>query len=213
MKSVFCAISAFLLSFTASAYYPIVNNYSKYEYGGSGKIWQIIQTPHGIMHFANDAGILEFDGREWELTPVSNRSSVRSLYYDAEQNRLYFGATNEFGYLDYSDFNKAQYVSLVDQLRSEANEIWGIDKLNDVFFLRESSSVFKVSNNSSQRFDFNNKVSVSKVIDGDYYIFVNGSGVLVNQSVGGGYFLTFERCRRAQGQGYMRHSETRREQL
>ena len=157
MKSVFCAISAFLLSFTASAYYPIVNNYSKYEYGGSGKIWQIIQTPHGIMHFANDAGILEFDGREWELTPVSNRSSVRSLYYDAEQNRLYFGATNEFGYLDYNCFQKPQYVSLVDQLRSEANEIWGIDKLNDCFFLRENSTVFKVSQNSSQRFDFNNK--------------------------------------------------------
>ena len=192
MKSVFCAISAFLLSFTASAYYPIIHNYSKYEYGGSGKIWQIIQTPHGIMHFANDAGILEFDGREWELTPALNRSGVRSLYYDEELNRLYFGATNEFGYLDYSNFQKTRYVSLVDQLRTEVYEIWGIDRFNDGFFLRENSSVFKVSDNSSQRFDFNNKVSVSKVVDGDYYIFVNGSGVFVNRPVGGGNFSALE---------------------
>lgn len=188
MKKVFSALLATLVSVSASAYYPIVYNFSKNEYGGAGKIWQIIQNPYGIMHFANDAGILEFDGREWELTPVSNRSSVRSLYYDSEQNRLYFGAANEFGYLDYNDTRKPTYVSLIDHLGMEANEIWGIDKVNDLVFLRENNKIFKVSKNSAQSFDFNSKVTVSKVIDGEYYVFVNGAGVFVNRAIGGGNF-------------------------
>ncbi|MGM9792238.1 MAG: hypothetical protein ACI3Y4_07550 [Candidatus Cryptobacteroides sp.] len=157
MKKDLCTILAMLVSFSASAYYPIVHNYSKTEYGGAGKNWQIIQDPYGIMHFANDAGILEYDGREWELTPVSNRSGVRSLYYEQEQNRLYFGATNEFGYLDYNYSQKPHYVSRIDDLGLEVNEIWGIDIINDCFFLRENNRIFRVSRNSSQSFDFNNK--------------------------------------------------------
>lgn len=188
MYKVFSAILASFVSLSATAYYPIVHTYSKADYGGSGKIWQIIQSPYGIMHFANDAGILEFDGREWELTQIANRSSVRSLFYEEELNRLYFGATNEFGYLDFNSPQRPQYVSLMNHIGMEINEIWGIDKVADYFFLRENNKIIKVSDNSVQSFDFNNKVSLSKVIDGDYYVFVNGYGVYVNPSIGGGNF-------------------------
>lgn len=184
MKKFSCIVFSLFAGIGAYAYYPIVRNYTKDEYKGAGKNWQIYQSPYGNMYFANDAGILEFDAWEWTLTNAYNRTSVRSIYYDENENRLYFGAINEFGYLDYNNSTGARYVSLIDRLGTAANDIWGINKINDVFFLRENNKVFKLSGNSSQSIDFNNKISVSQAIDDDYYIFVKGSGVFVSHNGG-----------------------------
>lgn len=184
MKRLFCIVFASLSSFWAAAYYPIVHNYSKNEYKGAGKNWQISQSPYGNMYFANDAGILEFDGKEWRLTPTANRTNVRSLYYDEVEDRLYFGAINEFGYLDYNNSVKASYHSLLNNLGTEANDIWGIHKIEDVLYLRENNRIYKLCDGATQSINFNNKVSVSTVIDEDLYIFVNGNGVFVSHKGG-----------------------------
>ncbi|MGN1225925.1 MAG: triple tyrosine motif-containing protein, partial [Candidatus Cryptobacteroides sp.] len=180
MKRLFCLVFATLYSIWAAAYYPIVRNYSKKEYKGAGKNWQISQSPYGNMYFANDAGILEFDGKEWSLTPTANRTSVRSLYYDEVEDRLYFGAINEFGYLDYNNSVKASYHSLLNNLGTEANDIWGIHKIGDALYLRENNKIYIICGETTQSIVFNNKVSVSTVIDEDLYIFVNGNGVFVS---------------------------------
>ncbi|MGM9787888.1 MAG: two-component regulator propeller domain-containing protein [Candidatus Cryptobacteroides sp.] len=184
MKRIFCIIFTSLSSIWASAYYPIVHNYSKNEYKGAGKNWQISQSPYGNMYFANEAGILEFDGKEWSLTPTANRTSVRSLYYDEDGHRLYFGAINEFGYLDYNDSVKPSYTSLLNNLGTEANDIWGIHKIDDILYLRENNRIYKLCDGATQSINFNNKVSVSTVIDEDLYIFVNGYGVFVSHKEG-----------------------------
>ena len=137
MKRISCIVFSLFDGIGAYAYYPIVRNYTKDEYKGAGKNWQIYQSPYGNMYFANDAGILEFDAWEWTLTNAYNRTSVRSIYYDENENRLYFGAINEFGYLDYNNSTGARYVSLIDRLGTAANDIWGINKVNDVLFLRQ----------------------------------------------------------------------------
>ena len=59
MKKFSCIIFSLFAGIGAYAYYPIVRNYTKDEYKGAGKNWQIYQSPYGNMYFANDAGILE----------------------------------------------------------------------------------------------------------------------------------------------------------
>ena len=184
MKHFLCIIFSALSCFSASAYYPIVHNFSKNEYKGAGKNWQISQSPYGNLFFANDAGILEFDGKEWNLTSPANRTSVRSIYYDDEQNRLYFGAINEFAYFDYNNPQKASYISLLDKLGTEANDIWAIHKIGDALYLRENNRIYILREENSQSIVFNNKVSVSTIIDEDLYIFVNGNGVFVSHQGG-----------------------------
>ena len=78
---------------------PFITNYSKRTYEGGTQNWNIVQTASGLMYFANNEGVLEFDGNSWRSIPMPNHSIVRSLAVDSLQ-RVYLGAYNEFGYLE-----------------------------------------------------------------------------------------------------------------
>ena len=81
-----------------SATCPIVRNYSKSDYGAGTQNWAVAQNGGGVIYFANNFGVVEFDGKQWRTYPVKNRTVVRSLFYDQSTERLYAGATDEFGY-------------------------------------------------------------------------------------------------------------------
>ncbi len=159
-------------------YYPFVHNYLKSEYKGGIKNWQITQGECGNIWLANDAGIVEYDGKEWGITPVTNKTSVRSVLYDNETDRLFFGAINELGYLDFSDNSAIHYVSLLDSLGNNINDIWRIHKLDNALYFRENNRIFRYKNAEVKEYNFNTKVTVSEVIDGQLYIFVNSIGPL-----------------------------------
>ncbi len=159
-------------------YYPFIHNYLKSEYKGGSKNWQITQGECGNMWLANDAGIIEYDGKEWGITPVTNKTSVRSVLYDNETDRLIFGAINELGYLDFSDNSGVRYVSLLDSIGNNINDIWRIHKLDNALYFRENNRIFRYKNAEVKEYNFNAKVTVSEVIDGQLYIFVNSIGPL-----------------------------------
>ena len=63
------------------------------------------------MLFANNKGVLVFDGANWELIPLPNRTIVRSLA-KGPQGRIYVGGQDEFGYLDRDECQRICYRSL-----------------------------------------------------------------------------------------------------
>ena len=56
------AIKAYGQDFT-----PIVKQFVKQEYGASNQNWSVAQDSKGLMYFANNKGLLQFDGNHWEL--------------------------------------------------------------------------------------------------------------------------------------------------
>ena len=178
MKRLFLSISLLFCCIYASGYYPVVKNYTKNEYKGSSKTWHITQSSCGNIWAANNSGILEFDGREWSIIEAKNKTGMRSLLFDEDSDRLYFGAVNETGYLDFHDRRHINYVSLLDTLSNSINDIWAIHKIKDTLYFRENNRVFSLCNGQVREYGFPNKVSVSEVIDGSLYIFVNSIGVL-----------------------------------
>ena len=165
------------ISFPAFGFYPMVDNYGKSQYRAKAQNWCITQGKSGNMWFAN-SGILEFDGKEWSLTNTYNMTDVRSVYYDDDSMRLYFGATNEFGYLHFDENYRMKYVSLIDSLKTTVGEIWGIHKTGDRFYLRENNNIFIYDGQGCEKISFDNKVTSSAVIDGKIYIYVSGKGLL-----------------------------------
>ena len=168
----------------ASAYYPIIKNYSKSEYKAGSKNWSISQSTSGNIWAANDMGLLEFDGREWTLTPVHNRTSVRSVFFDASDDKMYFGAVNEVGYIDLRGNLDTGYTSILDSLTNTLNDIWGIHKIGNTFYFRENNRVFSYCDGKCKEYDFPNKVSVSEAIDKSLFIFVNSIGVMQQNANG-----------------------------
>lgn len=107
---------------------PFIKNYLRSEYNGATQNWDMVQTANGLLYFANNAGVLEFDGNNWRLIPMPNKSVVRSLAVDTASN-VYVGAYNEFGMLVPDEQGKLKYQSLLNLLpdsEKDFEEVWQI---------------------------------------------------------------------------------------
>ena len=66
---------------------PLIHNYSRRDFGAGVQQWDVTQDARGIMYFANNAGVLEFDGRSWRLIELPSRLDVRALASDSGRRR------------------------------------------------------------------------------------------------------------------------------
>jgi len=69
---------------------PYIQNYSSENYNTpEDQIWSIIQDTQGLMYFANNNGVLEFDGNTWRLIEIPNKSTIRSFALDQNTGIIY----------------------------------------------------------------------------------------------------------------------------
>ena len=110
-----------LLSFAADkmerGYLPVFN-FSPKTYSAADQNWAVLQDSRGVMYFANNRGILEYDGVNWNLIDVSDGGTVRSLAKD-NTGRIYAGAVDEFGYIAPDSLGQMRYISLISRLNEE----------------------------------------------------------------------------------------------
>ena len=115
-------------------------------YKGGTQNWDIEQLPDGQIAFANNYGLLIFDGANWSLFPIRNYTIVRSLYYDQATDRMYAGASNEFGYYQVDPITyQYNYHNLSDKLPAKLRsfgEIWKIIPWQDKIVFQSKSHLF-----------------------------------------------------------------------
>jgi ligand-binding sensor domain-containing protein/DNA-binding CsgD family transcriptional regulator len=128
---------------------PDIINYEKTTYGAGTQNWAIQQDRNGILYFANNEGLVTFDGTFWKTYPIANKTIVRSLAIAAD-HKIYIGAQGDFGYFSPAANGKLLYHSLIDKIPGNNKsfaDIWEIvARGNDVFF-RSEKRIFKLSNN------------------------------------------------------------------
>ena len=79
--------------------FPDVINYTKKTYNGGLQSWDVKQGPNGIIYFANNEGLLSFDGKYWKVNPLPNKTIVRSVEF-GNDNKIFVGGQDEIGYGD-----------------------------------------------------------------------------------------------------------------
>ncbi|MBN2348099.1 MAG: hypothetical protein JXJ22_04640 [Bacteroidales bacterium] len=128
---------------------PFITSFSEKDFVVSNQNWDIVQDSRQVMYFANDYGILEFDGSNWSIIQVPlNRSITRSLAFG--HNRLYVGGQDFMGFIDTENGSIAMN-SLVDLLpRQEQNfgTIWKIFNINNRILFFSWNALF-IYNGSS----------------------------------------------------------------
>ena len=95
--------------------------------------FDIVQDNHGVMYFAIKAGVLEFDGREWDLIPGAG--AVYGLNRN-EAGEIFWVGAKGFGKigLDEKGFKRIQYLS-----DSSINNVFQTLTIGDeVYFLSEN---------------------------------------------------------------------------
>ncbi|MBE9467642.1 MAG: hypothetical protein IMY72_04880 [Bacteroidetes bacterium] len=124
---------------------PFIINFTKEVYRAGDQNWSLSIDDEGIVFFANNKGLLEFDGSNWFLQKMPEGEALRAVFAE-EKNRIYVGAYEEFGYWKKNINGEKTYFSLSNSLTTEAfhnDEIWKIISLNDDIYFQSFSKIFK----------------------------------------------------------------------
>lgn len=127
---------------------PDVINYKKQSYNGGLQNWDIKQDKNGIVYFANNEGLLSFDGTYWNLYPLPNKTIVRSVEISSD-NKIYVGGQDEIGYFLPGKNGRLTYNSLtklIPENESSFGDVWDIISVNGSIFFRTTYQIFKLTN-------------------------------------------------------------------
>ncbi len=108
--------------------------------------YDIHQDNHGILFFANRAGVLQFDGRTWTQIPA--KGAVYSLTSNS-LNELFAGGSAGFGLIALNDQNQVAYLSLSDSIPEARNIFAAVSVGEEIFFLNETHA-YKVSGSTKR---------------------------------------------------------------
>ena len=91
-----------LLLFLFNAFYliaqdlPPITTYTQSTYQAGIQNWSISQDENHFMFFANNEGLLEYNGSNWMLYPSPNETIIRSV--KCIDDKIYTGSYMEFGF-------------------------------------------------------------------------------------------------------------------
>ena len=133
---------------------PDVINYSKQTYGAGLQNWDIQQDQNGIIYIANNEGLLSFDGKNWTLFPLPNKTIVRSVAI-GNDNKIYVGGQDEIGFFEPAKNGYLQYHSLTQLIPTKDKtfgDIWDIVVFKNDIFFRSINKILKFTNQTFATF-------------------------------------------------------------
>lgn len=175
MKRIFFQL-LLILVLPASVYAEwdnVINNYTRNHYQAGSQNWQIAQLDNNWMYFANKMGVLEFNGRNWNLYSLNNGTDTRSLYHSKKDNRIYTGGINEFGYLEPDASGKMYYHCLWDPSNPSVQafgNIWNIYEIDNTLYFCEDHTVIKYVSDSVIPIASPGKIDCSGLINNTLHI-------------------------------------------
>lgn len=124
-----CFLSAYFNCFSQNTIgIPVVVNYAKQVYNAGSQNWGIAQDKNGIIYFANNDGLLSFDGNFWRRYYLPHKTKVRSIAIDKD-NKIYVGGQSEIGYFSADERGVLNYTSLMPLIAANGKDftdIWNI---------------------------------------------------------------------------------------
>lgn len=128
---------------------PDIINYSKQAYKAGTQSWDVKQDGNGILYFANNDGLLSFDGHYWKTLHLPTKTHLRSIEIGAD-NRIYTGSQDDVGYFSPSENGELKYHSLKHLLppaEQSFNEVWDIVIYEGDIFFRSDVKILQLKNN------------------------------------------------------------------
>lgn len=129
---------------------PEIRNYKRADYKGGTQNWNIDQDKNGILYFANNNGLFQFDGTKWYKYTLPNQSIVKSIKTQFT-GKIFVGGYNEFGYFKSNSKGKLIYYSLSKFLKQSTintiDMVWKIHLYKDEVIFQSFKNAFIFKNN------------------------------------------------------------------
>lgn len=171
---------------------PPILRYHSGIYNAGNQNWMISQDSNNLMYFANNEGLLEYNGSSWRLYPTPNETIIRSV--KVINDRIYTGCYMEFGYWKRQPDGLLKYYSLSKAIKAKIlddEQFWNIaqydqwvifQSLNQIFIYDTKNNNFNILNPETginKIFRVNNAILYQTFGTGLYEI-ENGKGKLLS---------------------------------
>ncbi|WP_051477635.1 triple tyrosine motif-containing protein [Aquimarina pacifica] len=144
----------FLLSVIGSTQeLPPIVQYLPDEYGGETQNWSISQSDDKYIYVANNNGLLEYNGANWELYPSPNGTIIRSV--NVVEDRIYTGCYMNFGFWKKNAAGLLEYTSLSNPIKErliEDEQFWDIVSLENRVLFQSLNRIY-IYNSSTEEID------------------------------------------------------------
>ena len=157
---------------------PGIHNYTRAEYNAGTQNWSVAQADNGMMYFANNNGLLEFDGTHWK-TYRDMELIYRSLCVDGK--RIYVGAYNQLGYYEENDRGILTFHSLtflVQNKLRDFDEIWRIHKTSYGIVFQSFKAIFIYNQGKIEIVKPRSKFHFSYYVNGILWIYDEVNGLM-----------------------------------
>ncbi len=174
---------------------PPIEVFKPKDYGAEDQNWSISQGDDKTIYFANNNGLLTYNGANWSLYKTSNSSIVRSV--KVIEDKVYTGSYMDFGYWQKNDFGILKYTSLTKKQSislAEDEEFWNILELDHWILFQsldriyiydiksKSVNIIKSKTTITKIYKVNNEIYYQKINQGIFKI-KNGEEVLITNDL------------------------------
>tara|TARA_R110001599_G_scaffold8255_3_gene40100 strand:+ start:52143 stop:54869 length:2727 start_codon:yes stop_codon:yes gene_type:complete len=149
---------------------PALRNFTPSEYNNKGKVWSIDTAPNGIVYFASDKGLLEYDGRTWKSFSGSD-GITRSVYVESD-SLIYTGSDLDFGIWIKDKYQNFEYTSLYpfkEDLNTLNEEFWDIHSMNESILFISSNNIYVYKDENLTKIPAPNHIVNSFKVDDEIY--------------------------------------------
>ena len=195
-RIVFFSSLFFLASFCFGQELPPIVKYSPSTYGAGNQNWMISQDKNNYIYFANNEGLLEFNGSNWALFPSPNETIIRSV--KVIDNKIYTGCYMEFGYWTKQANGQLKYTSLSKNIKNKIQDdeqFWNIinydqwvvfQSLNRIYIYNTKTNSFNIispKSNIIKSFRTNNSIYFQTNKEGLFEIENGKSNLVSNDAI------------------------------
>lgn len=159
---------------------PPIITFQPTQYGAENQNWSISQANDHFIYVANNKGLLEFNGANWQLYPSPNESVVRSV--KVVDDLIYTGCYMDFGYWKRNSFGSLDYTSISGNLNIpliEDEQFWNILAIDHyvLFQSLDQIYIYDVENSSYKIITARNGVTKMFKVDATVYYQSLGDGI------------------------------------
>lgn len=164
MKNILLFLLLLIPGFLFSQELPPINFYSTDLYQAENQNWSISQAPNKNIYFANNAGLLEFNGARWKLYDSPNETIIRSVKVVNE--RIYTGSYMDFGFWEKNVFGLLEYTSLTKKLSIkliEDEQFWNIIQVGQWTLFQSLNRIYILNNTDDSLEIIESETTITKM--------------------------------------------------
>lgn len=159
---------------------PFIQNHPRSEYRAGTQNWAGLQGPDGRVFFANNEGLLEFNGKGWHKHPLPNRTILRSVAL-GRGGRLFVGGQNELGYFEPDSLGRLAFHDLLPLLpprHRRFEDVWNLAWHQGQLFAQTSRKVFRIQGDSVEVWEFPTQLTILRQAADELFLHDQGQGLL-----------------------------------